>query len=258
VAPVVIVTRPAAAGQQLAAALAHAGHRVAWWPAFDIVGPPDEALVDATLARLADYELAVFVSVNAVVATAGRLRQDWPRSTVIGAVGAATRAAALSFLRGGATATVVAPDDDDESGSEGFWRAWQASGRSAQRVLLLRAASGRDWIIERLHAAGARVDALPVYDRRARVLDAGERAALQAWARAGEAAQVVVSSTDAVTTLLDQVDVVAGAAQWLRQGVALATHPRVARRLQSAGFTRVETCAADDSAVIAKLESIAG
>ena len=125
----VIVTRPAAPGQRLAAALRGRGCEVAWWPAFDIAPPADEAAVRQALARLPEYDLAVFVSPNAVHATAERLAADWPAATVIGAVGSSTRDAALTELRGARGATIVAPDEGDESGSEGFWQVWRASGR---------------------------------------------------------------------------------------------------------------------------------
>lgn len=253
----VIVTRPAAPGRRLADTLRGRGHEAAWWPAFEIVPPADPSRVDATLARLHDYDLAVFVSPNAVQAVAERLAIDWPAATVIGAVGAATRDAALAALRGAARATIVAPDDADESGSEGFWRAWRASGRRAQRVLLLRAASGRDWIIDQLHAAGAAVDPLPVYERVGQRLPASECERLRGWIEAGASPVVVVSSAEAVAAILDQVQAVDGAADWLRRCRAIATHPRVAQRLHEAGFTRVEVSDPADSAVIGKLESFA-
>ena len=171
----VIVTRPAAPGQRLAAALRRRGCEVAWWPAFDIAPPANEAAVRRALDHLADYDLALFVSPNAVHATAERLAADWPASTVIGAVGASTRDAAAAELPGSGAAAIVAPDDGDESGSEGFWRAWRATGRRARRVLLLRAATGRDWIIDQFRAADAEVDALAVYDRSPHALPEGER-----------------------------------------------------------------------------------
>ena len=254
----VIVTRPAAPGQRLAAALLRQGRDVAWWPAFDILPPADEAAVRCALDHLARYDLALFVSPNAVHATAERLTGEWPVGTVIGAVGASTRDAALAELRGAANATVVAPDDGDESGSEGFWRAWRASGLRARRVLLLRAATGRDWIIERLRAEDAEVDALAVYDRCPHRLPEGERSRLRAWMQRGAAPAVVVSSAEAVGAILEQVSSVEGAAEWLRAGRAIATHPRVAQRLQAAGFPNVATADPDDSAVIDRLESFKG
>jgi uroporphyrinogen-III synthase len=254
----VIVTRPAAPGQRLAAALRHRGCDVAWWPAFDILPPADESAVRRALGGLADYDLALFVSPNAVHATAERLTVEWPAGTVIGAVGASTRDAALATLRGAAAATLVAPDDGDESGSEGFWRAWQASGRRARRVLLLRAATGRDWIVDQLRAADAEVDALAVYDRRPHRLEEGERARLRTWIQRGAAPAVIVSSAEAVGAILEQVRGVEGAAQWLQAGHAIATHPRVAQRLQAAGFLDVVIADSDDSSVIRKLESFQG
>jgi len=254
----VIVTRPAAPGRRLVAELRRRGADVAWWPAFDINPPADEAAARRALARLADYDLALFVSPNAVHATAERLGVDWPSGTVIGAVGASTRDAVRAELRGAARATVVAPDDGDESGSEGFWRAWRASGRQARRALLLRAATGRDWIVDRLRAADVEVDAVAVYDRAPHRLEEGERSRLRAW-MAGKAVPIaVVTSAEAVAAILEQVGVVDGAADWLRRGRAVATHPRVAQRLHDAGFLHVSTSEPDDPAVIGKLESIQG
>lgn len=256
--PPVIVTRPAEPGQRLTSELQRRGCDAVWWPAFRICGPDDETAVRQALATLANYDLALFVSPNAVHATAERLPADWPSGTAIGAVGAATRDAAMIELPGAARACIVAPDEGDESGSEGFWRAWRASGRRARRVLLLRAATGRDWIVEQLRETGASVEALAVYDRTTCVLAAPDLLRLRAWVRGSAFAAVVVSSADAVSAVIDQVSAVEGAAEWLRRGIAVATHPRVAQRLHEAGFQHVEVCDADDSSVIRKLESIQG
>jgi uroporphyrinogen-III synthase len=234
----VIVTRPAAPGRRLVAAMRQRGHDAAWWPAFEIAPPADEAEVRRALARIAEYDLALFVSPNAVHATAERLATDWPAGTVIGAVGASTREAARAELRGAATATVVAPDEADESGSEGFWRAWCATGRRARRVLVLRAATGRDWIIDQLRGADAAVDAMAVYDRRPYRLPERERTRLRGWMAKGSSPVTVVSSAEAVGAVLEQVQVVEGAADWLKRGRAIATHPRVALRLEGAASSR--------------------
>ena len=231
---------------------------VAWWPAFEIAPPRDEAAVRSALVRLADYDLALFVSPNAVQATAERLLADWPATTVIGAVGTSTRDAALAELRGAAGATVVAPIEGDESGSEGFWRAWLATGRRAHRVLLLRAATGRDWIVDQFLAADARLDAVAVYDRRARRLTDGDRVRLHDWVQAGAHPVTIVSSAEAVGAVLEQVAAVDGAEAWLRGGAAIATHPRIGQRLEATGFSRVEVCSPEDSHVVEQLESLKG
>jgi uroporphyrinogen-III synthase len=125
-------------------------------------------------------------------------------------------------------------------------------------VLVLRAATGRDWIIDQFRAADAEVDALAVYDRSPRALSEGDRTRLVGWMRSGVPPITVVSSAEAVGAILEQVQRVEGAAEWLRGGFAIATHPRVAQRLRAAGFANVEACAPEDSAVIGKLESIQG
>lgn len=254
----VIVTRPAAPGQRLVAELRRRGRDVAWWPAFDIVPPPDEAAVRHALDHLADYDLALFVSPNAVHAAAARLHAPWPARTVLGAVGASTREAALAELPGAAQATVVAPADGDESGSEGFWRAWQARGERARRVLLLRATGGREWIVDRFRADRAAVDALAVYDRAPHALTDADCRRLRGWIDAGVHPVTIVSSTESVGVVLAQVRPIEGGAEWLRRSPAIATHPRVSQQLASAGFGRVATCGADDSEVIRKLESFQG
>jgi uroporphyrinogen-III synthase len=182
---------------------------------------------------------------------------EWPATTIVGAVGAVTREAVLTELRGVERATIVAPNVEDESGSEAFWRAWQSTRRRVRRALLLRAESGRDWIIEQLRAEGAIVDVLAVYRRVPRMLTISDRDRLRQWLESAATPLTVVTSSEAVGTLLEQVRAVDGADGWLRGGTAVATHPRVAQQLHSAGFRHVETCDADDDAILRKLESIA-
>lgn len=252
---VVIVTRPGGAGQRLTERVTERGHLAAWWPAFDIGSAPDIEAARTALARLADYDLALFVSANAVRATVPLLKAPWPHGTIIGAVGAATRAAVDAELQP-AGATLIAPDDDGDSGSEAFWRAWQAYGARARRVLLLRAADGRDWLTERFIDSGATVDPVATYTRRARQLSLDDVARLRSWVSANVSAVTVFSSSESVTALAQQVDSAAWA--WLRRGTAIATHPRIAQRLATEGYARVINATFDDEAIIAKLESIHG
>jgi len=251
-----IVTRPAEAGESLTSALRARGVDAHWLPAFELGPAPDAALADTTLAQLADFDLAVFVSPAAVRATAQRLgARVWPAATAIGTVGSGTREAVRAHLRfdSGACPRVIAPDaagdgadGEGGAGSEAFWRALRdtekAGHRPARRVLLLRAEQGRDWLREHFAQAGAQVTLLPVYTRRMR----GWSDADAAWVAArlgGPSPVLVITSSEAVDSLLDQADVAGrdlGEAQrlraWLLRGRALAQHPRIVVRLQAAGF----------------------
>jgi uroporphyrinogen-III synthase len=251
----VIITRPAPAGPRLLRRLQQGGRDAVWWPAFTLAPAPDPGQARAALARLAEFDLAIFVSPAAVQAAADLRNEPWPRDTAIGAVGAATAAAARRLLIPGDGTAVVAPAGD-EAGSEAFWNEWTRRGLKAARVLILRAQHGREWLGERFAASGAAVDVVPVYTRVESRLDGDSRGRLRDWVRAGTRVLTVFSSSEAVEALDRQLAVVAEAPAWLRRGVAVATHARVAEQLLAAGYTQVELSAADDDALMARLESI--
>jgi uroporphyrinogen-III synthase len=250
----VIVTRPAAAGRRLFQRVLDRGHRAMWWPAFKIGPAPDPAGVRARLAQLGNFDLAIFVSPNAVHAVSTVVGREWPPRTTVGAVGRATRAAVLSELAVPAD-SVFTPDDDD-GGSEAFWAAWTESGGQARRVLLLRAEGGREWLGERFSQGGSTVEPLAVYSRRTCQPAPEATRELAGRIASGVVPVTVFSSSEAVAALDEQVRTIDGGPAFLRGGVALATHPRIAERLRAAGYLRIVETSADDDTVIAKLESL--
>ena len=251
---IVIVTRPASAGKRLFERIVDQGHPVLWWPAFDIGAAPDPERATETLARLAEYDLAVFVSAHAVRAAQSLFTGAWPAGTMIGAVGAATRGVVESSFNTASTLVVSAPESERQSGSEAFWCAWQAARQRAQRVLIVRAEDGRDWLVERFAEQGAKVDTVAVYSRRLRCPSSDELQRLQQLAAANEQPTTIFSSTEAVAALDRQIDPAVQA--WLRGGVAIASHPRIAAQLSSSGYARVLNATFDDDSIVAQLESI--
>lgn len=243
-----VVTRPGATGERLAADLRAAGCDALWLPAFEFGTAADPAQAQAVLARLADYDLAIFVSPAAVAATATLLAQPWPANTVIGAVGAATKREVLARIAGAEAATIDAPAAGDEGGSEALWAILQDRAGTFRRALILRAEHGREWLAERLQAAGVQVRALAVYTRRVAAPDARTRSTLRAWMQAGRACAVLVTSSEAVEALAAQLE--ADIAGWVRAGRALATHERIAQRLRAAGFADVRVVAADVASIL--------
>jgi len=254
----VVVTRPGEAGRRLAEALARAGQPALWLPAFAFGPAPDEARARATLASLADFDLAIFVSPQSARATAPLLGRPWPAGTAIAAVGAGTRAAVLDAIAGAAGATVLPAREQDMggSGSESLWPLLQAMRPLPRRVLLLRAQSGREWLAENLQSAGSAVTPLAVYSRLPFAPSAALRGELAAAARSGIAS--VISSSDAVDALAAMLVSQAEVLRALRAGPALASHPRIAERLRGAGFARVTVCAAEVDAIVGSLREAAG
>ncbi len=250
----VVVTRPGAAGQALTSALVAAGQPALWLPAFQFGPAPEPDRARATLALLSTFDLAIFVSPQAVRATAELLPGQWPAQTRIAAVGAATRVAVLDAIAGADSAAVIAPEGDNDteaSGSEALWRALQSLPLPPQRVLLLRAQSGRDWLGQRLQSLGAQVEALATYARVATVPDADLREALDKAASAPMAS--VISSSDAVAALQRMLAPQPPVWQALLAGPALAAHPRIATGLRAAGFARISICALTARAVLQAL-----
>jgi len=233
--------------------LQQAGRDAVWWPAFELGAAPDPSRARATLGALADFDLAIFVSPAAVQAVADLRDAPWPRDTMIGAVGAATEAAVHRHLKLPDDASVIAPADHG-SGSEAFWAAWIQQARAAHRVLILRAQHGREWLGEQFGSTGAQVEMLPVYTRTEHTLDGAGLTRLRRWVDADARVVTVFSSSEAVDALDRQLVVPSGAPAWLRRGVAVATHERVAEKLLAAGYTRVELSAPDDDALMARLE----
>ena len=254
----VVVTRPAAAGRSLADALERAGQPALWLPAFEFGPAPDDSQARAVLASLAEYELAIFVSPQAVRAAAALLAQPWPARTAIAVVGAGTRAAVLDALAGADRARLVPERDEDidGSGSESLWPLLQAMRPPPRRVLLLRAQSGREWLADRLQDAGSTVTPLAVYTRLPAAPAAALRAQLAAAALDGLAS--VVSSSDAVAALAEMLAEQQPVLRALRAGIAFASHPRIAERLRAAGFERVTICPLQAAAIVALLREAGG
>lgn len=248
----VLVTRPGAAGRALADDLQRLGQPALWLPAFEFGAAPDEAHARALLARLADFDLAIFVSPQSVRATAALLPGRWPAGTAIAAVGAGTRSAVAS-LPGAEGARVIAPAAEVEgSGSEALWPLLQAMRPPPRRVLLLRAGSGREWLGQQLAAAEAELTTLAVYSRVPPAVTGELRTKLSALAAEGRLVSVV-SSSDAVTALADLFSSQPRVLSALREAPALASHPRIAARLREAGFTHVVECPLDAAAIAAAL-----
>jgi uroporphyrinogen-III synthase len=257
----VVVTRPEAAGRELAAQLSQAGLEALWLPAFELGAAPEPSRVVRVLGGLATYDLVVFVSPAAVHAVASLLPQAWPRQTRLAVVGAAS-AAALRDLPALAGLPIIEPQPEGdgapgemESGSEALWSTLRSTpgrpGPAAKRVLILRAQHGREWLAQRLRESGAEVEALAVYTRGPHAISAAEADWLQR--RQGAPIDSVFSSSEAVAALKAALSGRMVVWRALQQGRALASHPRIAERLNACGFADVRLCRLDPGAIAAAL-----
>jgi len=249
---VVVVTRPGEAGQRLSCALRDRGQAALWWPAFELLAPDELGPLHAVLRDLARFDLVVFVSAAAVRGLAGLDGcGQWPPGTAIAAPGASTLQLARSLLPGAAAARSIGPAAETrQSGSEALWEALREQATPPRLALIVRAETGREWLGDRLREAGCRVEYASVYRRVVHTPSAEQRAALGACRAAGRRAIALVTSSEAVAALDRQLGESPEAKAWLREGLALCPHPRIAQALRAAGYAEVIECELSAAAVV--------
>lgn len=234
-----LVTRPRAQGPGWQRRLAALGVSAELLPLIEIEPAGDPAALQAWFATLAGGPLppvaaVMFVSPNAAqcFVDALALGWQWPAGLIAAATGPGTTA--VLRTAGVPAEAIVAPTGEGggQFDSEALWallasrRAW-----AGQRVGIVRGDGGRDWLAEQLRAAGATVEFVQAYARRAPRLSAAEQALLgRALHAPGEHAWLL-SSSEAVNHLA----AIAPGAGWAG-ALALASHPRIAARARQLGF----------------------
>jgi uroporphyrinogen-III synthase len=225
----IVVTRPARQAQALARAIEDAGGRALLFPAIEIRDVADMAPFLGVVERLEDYDLAIFISPNAVERAMKLIgaRRRLPAGLRVAAVGGGTRRA---LERLGVTG-VLAPQDRYDSEALLELPALAAAG--GRRVVIFRGRGGRELLAERLRERGAQVDYAECYVRRRP--DADPAPLLAQWER-GAIDAVIVTSSEALRNLFAMLGD-AGRGH-LRRTPLFVTHPRIA---QAARRRRVET-----------------
>lgn len=241
----ILVTRPAHQAEALCALIEEAGGVPLRLPALEILPPADPAEVQVGLARLGEYDLAIFVSANAVRFTlAALVPRSWPQSVEIAAVGAAT---ARALQERGLT---VAHCPEHEFTSEALLALPDLQRMQGKRVLILRGDGGRGHLRETLTARGAQVDYLEVY-RRAR--PDTDPAPWLARLAAGEIAAVLITSNESLRSLLAIVGTLG--LEQLRATPLIVGNARTRELARELGIDGAVTVAADatDAAMVAAL-----
>ena len=251
----VLVTRPTGQQRELTAAIEAAGGEAISLPllAIESIGDAEaEARLRENLSRLQDYELLIFVSVNAVRFGAGQIAECGaaisPKTTVF-AVGTATAREAASLL----DCPVHGPTAG--SGSESLLELPQLEDVEDRRIAIFRGEGGRELLAAELRRRGASVDYLEVY-RRTPVKDAAGQ--LQEILSESPPDVAVITSAEALARWRELLDEIAGPAKshaialplkandgaahnadhWFAMPVAVPSQ-RVAKLAAQHGFTAV-------------------
>lgn len=183
----ILITRPREQAGTLAALVKAQGGQAILFPAIEIIALPPPPVLE----RLAEFDLAVFVSPTAVEKGLQFVAQ-WPSQLAVAAVGPGTRKAlATHGIR-----DVIAPRSGADS--EALLSLAELRDVAGRRLLIFRGQGGRELLAAELVARGARVEYAECYRRVRPSADA--RPVIEAWRR-GEVHAVTAFSVEAVENL---------------------------------------------------------
>ncbi len=236
----IVVTRPREQAAQLAQRITQAGGQAILFPLLEISPVTDPQPLRALVARLSEFNLAIFISPNAVrygmeaMYTAGAL----PDTLKIATIGPGSAKA----LRDYGVQNVIAPQDKFDS--EALLALPELQQVAGWRVLIFRGDGGRELLGDTLKARGATVEYAGCYQRVKPQQDASRLLA-------ADPHVITVTSSEALGYLWDMLDSEARAR--LAAMPLFVPHARIAEAAFKLGWREVVTTAAGDDGLLAGL-----
>ena len=244
----IVVTRPAAQAEGLCAAIASRGGTPVRFPLLAIAAPYDTAEMEAATDQLEGFDLAFFVSPNAVKLALEFIlpRRAWPAHVAVATVGKGSERELTSF----GFKNVIAPHSGFDSEAVLALEPFLPGAIAGKRVVVFRGDGGRDLLGATLRERGAEVVYATCYRRYCPELDAR---LLVEGAHGGTLDAVTVTSSEGVPNLVTLLG--ADGMTALREVPLFAPHPRIAGIAREAGFANVRVTESGDAGLLLALES---
>jgi uroporphyrinogen-III synthase len=245
----VVVTRPAGQAGHLAGLIRAAGGEPVLFPVLEIRDVEDPARLMNLIDRLDSFDLAIFVSANAVQKALEQVtaRRAWPAALRVATVG---RGSARALERHGFAEVIVPASGFD---SEALLERLETRDVAGKRVVIFRGDGGRELLGEVLAARGATVEYAECY-RRCRPQE-GAAPLLALWRR-GQLDAITVSSSEGLANLSGMLG---GAGRsCLVETPVFAPHERIAAAARALGVRTVVLTEAGDEGLIAALIAFFG
>lgn len=246
----IVITRPAREAQRLAALIGEAGGVPLVYPVIDILDAPDLQALDDAIARLQDFDFAIFISPSAVDKAMTRIQSQ--RALPAGLLCAVIGPGSLRALQKLGVPNVIAPPPDagrnqryQRYDSEALLALPHLQHMQGKRVVIFRGDGGRELLSDTLTARGAIVQTVTCYRRGKPSFDAVE---LNAIGQRGEVAALIITSSEGLRNLCAHLG--AGGA-WLHTTPLIVPHPRIAAVARELGFACVVESASGDEALAA-------
>jgi uroporphyrinogen-III synthase len=240
----IVITRPRERALALAERIRAAGGDPVLFPTIEILPPENEDAVSRIVARLEEFQLAIFVSPTAALRGHALVSasRSWPQGLRVAAVGAGT-AKALSE-RG--FRDVISPEG--EADSEALAALAELRELRGRAVVIFRGQGGREWLGRELEARGARVEYAECY-RRARP-EADARALLARW-QTGAVEAVSITSAEGLANCFTMLGPTGG--RYLRATPVFVPHPRIEAAARERGVREIIVTGRGDERTVAEM-----
>jgi uroporphyrinogen-III synthase len=237
----VLVTRPAHQALALSCMIEARGGIAIRFPTIEIAPPSDPQALKNAVARLELFDLAIFVSPNAVTYAFATMDADGlPSGLRVACVGAGS---ARALAEHGVIDAMVPARSD----SEGLLELPSLRNVQGKRVAIFRGEGGRELLSEQLRSRGADVTYIECYRR---VRPQADSAALARDVLQNGVDVVTATSADALRNLFDMIEAPAAALLARAPLVVVSERLRdIAHELGQHGPVLVATSASDDGIV---------
>ena len=224
----IVVTRPATQAQGFTQLVQQAGGQVLAFPVLAIEAASDLVPARRVLAQVADYDVVLFISTNAVAFGLALLdevqTQALRQGCTIGAIGKKTAQA----LQHHHIPVCLVPDNGYTS--EDLLALPVLQDLTSRRVLIVRGQGGRETLATTLNQRGAVVDYANVYQR---VCPPVNPSVLKQHHERRQLDIIAITSGEGLLNLLDLLDY----PEWIKTTPLLAGSQRIAATARQAGFT---------------------
>jgi uroporphyrinogen-III synthase len=271
----IVVTRPRDQAVQLARRIEQAGGIPLLFPLLDITAVQDTKTLHEQIARLGQFNLAIFISPNAVHYGIAAIRAAGASLSPDGTTSHSTRLpnnasqvagynpspasgrgelkiatvgqSSAKALRESGISNVIAPTEHFDS--EGLLALPELQNVAGWRVMIFRGDGGRELLGDTLKARGATVEYATCYQRSKPQQDAG--ALLSAVPDA-----ITVTSSEALGYLWQMLD--SKSQQVIRDIPLFVPHARIAGLAREQGWLQVQLTASGDDGLLSALITWAG
>lgn len=239
---IIVITRPAGQAQQLAKLIEETGGRAVQFPALEIRGPRDPEPALAAIARLDEFDLAIFISPTAVERAVTLIGGRVPARLRVAAIGAGTARALAEH----GVAGVLAPEQGGDS--EALLALPDLGAVQGKNIVIFCGEGGRELPGDTLRARGAKVQRAPCYRR---VRPETDPAPLFALWEQNALDAIVVTSSEGVRNLVAMVG--SEGKSLLAATPLFVPHSRIAEAGRALGLKRVVLTDSGDQGLFAGL-----